>query len=209
VNEPDFSAFAALWQQEPAEEEVRIFRKLARRASRRAHLLRHAETWFGYALAAATLATFLLAPGLLTGALAFLLAAVTAWTAWQRHRFDLAAADLSRNDRQVLLESSERSARAALRKSTVGTVTAFPGGMALLALLDLVKHGGETEVWLANLPRTLGSTSVLVSIALVTLVTLGGWRQNRRLRRELHRIEALRRAYREEDLLDRAAASQR
>lgn len=206
MNEPDFGAFAALWQQEPAEEEVRVFRKLARRTSRQALLLRYAETWFGMVLAAGTLAVFLYAPGLLTGLLAGLLVLATLWSAWQRHRLDHTAAQLSRADRLDLLQSAERSARAALRRSTIGMFGAAPGGLGTLALLSLVDHRGDPTIWVADLPHVLGSQQIIVSVLIVAAVTFGAWRRNRRLRRELARIAALRAAYREEDLLDRAAA---
>lgn len=203
MNEPDFGAFTALWQQEPAEEEVRIFRKLARRTSRHARLLRYAETWFGMALAAGTVAVFLYAPGVLTGLLAALLIFAMLWSAWQRHRLDDAAAQVGRANRHDLLESSERSARAALKRSTIGMVGAAPGGLATVALLDLAAHGGDAGTWFADLPATLGSQSILVSVSIVTAVTAAAWRHNRRLHRELGRIAELRAAYREEDLLDR------
>lgn len=204
MNEPDFTAFAALWQQEPAEEEVRIFRKMARRASRRARLLRQAESLAGAVIAGGAAVAFVAAPGLLTGAFAFLLAMVALWTAWQRHLFDEASAQLSRKGREALLESSERSARAALRKSTIGVATALPGGLMAVILADLVSKGLPGSP--GDLFLRLGTKPILVSLAIMSLVTLGALRNNLRLRRELARIEALRVAYREEDLLDRAAA---
>ncbi len=203
MNEPDFQAFAAIWQQDPPEEEVRIFRKMARRASRQARLLRYAESLFGAMIAIGAGLAFLVAPGPATGAFALLLALATIWTAWQRHRFDAAAAQVSRTAREALLESSEASARAALRKSTIGVVSALPGGVLAIALADLILRGhGDAARWIDSVPERILSPSILVSLLIMTMVTLGAWRHNRRLRRELVRIQALRSAYREEDLLD-------
>ena len=207
MNEPDFSAFAALWQQEPPDEEVRIFRKLARRASRRARLQLYAETWFGVAIAGAAVLAFFFAPSLLTGTLAAILALTTFWAAWRRHVLEGVAAELSRNDRQAMLRSSARAARAALRKSNIGLVTAFPGWLAAILLAWLASHGGDYDALRAELPDRMSAPSTIVSVLIVIVVTLAAGRRNRELRRELRRIETLSAAYRDEDLLDRAAST--
>ena len=209
MNEPDFDDFAGLWRQEPAEEEVRIFRTLAHRTNRRAQMLQRAETLLGLVIAFGTLVAFLTAPNWVTGVIAISLATVVLWPAWKRHRLAAEEAQLNRRDRRALLESLERSARASLTRSTLGLIFTFPAWLLTIALGSFVTGDGRFDHIGERMILNILSWDGAISTAFICALMIVLCHRNFRLRKTVGRAKELRRAYREEDQLDLKPAQRR
>jgi HAMP domain-containing protein len=194
--DPELQELSELWRQpDPAEAEK--FRALARRARRRGRFLGYADWALAIVLVGGSF-MLLASPGPVTTVAAILLLVATIWLTWQRRRLRQMASTLDTVDRQSFIESSVRSARANLRRVTL-TVIALPPLViiALLAKMSARRGGyvsdpGQVLLAWAQSPRGM------ISLAIFALILALSFRSILRIRRELRRLESLRRAYEEE-----------
>ena len=210
MNNAEFDDLArSLWQEEPSEEEQRAFRQLARRASLRARLLRHADLAFAAMLSLAILIALIFNPEPATAAIGILVVIALCWSSWKRHLLGRMPADGGSPDRGELLRAAVLTASASLRRSTIGLIAMLP----CLLLGALLGHSYRSE---GRLDGFLGAFSAAVlqpsggGIALVAILSFAVLiRGNWRLRRELRRLEILQDEYGREAERDRRSLAAR
>lgn len=198
MTDPELQELAELWQQ-PDAEEAEKFQSLARRARRRGRYLAYADWALAIVLVGGSLFAILASPGRLTTFAAIGLLVATIWLTWQRRRLRQMARALDTTDRQGFIESSIRSARANLRRVTLSILALPP--LVILALLSKMsfRRGGPVsdpgEVLLAWAQSPRG----MISLAIFALLIGLSLRSILRIRKELRSLDALRRAYEEEN----------
>lgn len=200
--ERDLHDIARLWLDEPTPQEQVEFRDLAGQAMRRARFLQYAElAWALLLMLAATIAT-LLSPAPATVAIGALCVAALGGSAWKRHRLADAALLVTSGDRGDFVELEARRVRARLRHSSLGLWLFLPGFLGGALFAHRVIKGGGLDSFLLAVRGGAGS----VPGVLLLLFAGGYWlvllRGNRRIRRQLARLEALRHAYRAEVLAE-------
>lgn len=199
----DFDRFEQLWRQEPADEEIRLFRKLARRAGRRGKALEHAEWGLGLLLIAGALAILLWEPAPATLIVVALIVTGILWSSSKRSRLAQAAAMLDRSSREALIQSAEKSVRARLKNSALGLVLIVPGWMLGIALKGMMLLDGNVRdflnAFLGSFTKPPGMASAAVVAAIFAILV----HRHLRLRRESRRLVLLREQYRQEALRDR------
>jgi hypothetical protein len=198
----DFDALARLWQQEPSDEEMRLFAKLARRASSRARTVQIAETLIGGLLIVAVISYLIwkAAPA----ASLFIAAAIvvgTVWTSWRRHVLAKIARLVESSNREVMLRNAATSLSASLKRSRLGLTLLIPG-FVLGAMLKYCTMTGGLDGFLAAEMATWRHPRGQTSHVLVLLVFLYLGSVHFRLRGERDRLERLWEQYRDEARLD-------
>lgn len=201
MTQPDFDELARLWTQEGPEEE-RLLRALACKAERRAKALRYAELGMGAMLILAVLVAFFVDAAPATLIVGGLTVAAILWAGWRRH-YRQAAALAEESSREAMLETAARRGRSKLKRSAAGLALLVPGFL-LGALFKYSIHnggriGGFPGAFLASVTNGgWGTAGMLLLVAAFACL----WRAHRALRREVGRLEQLRRAYRAEAELD-------
>lgn len=198
----DFDRFEQLWQQEPADEEIRLFRKLAARAGRKGRALQYAEWGLALLLIAGALAVLFLEPAPATLIVVFLIVTGILWSSWKRSQLAQAAAMLDRSSREALIQSAEKSAKAQLKNSALGLVLIVPGWMLGIALKGMMLLDGNISdflnAFLGSFTKPPGIASAAVVAAIFAILV----QRHLRLRRELRRLVLLREQYRQEAVRD-------
>ncbi len=195
MNRPDFDEFAELWQDEPAPLELARMEADARSARRRGRLYDYLEYVLGVGFVAIFVVGSFVATSPVTIAVALPLIAVVTWLTWRRRALRQMAQTLDTSDRGAFIESSLRYARANLRRNTIGLAfLPFAVPIALAFKVSLRTGGGPFEVWRA-LVEWAHTPRAAITIVLLTII--GGFtlRSRRKIRREIDRLEKLRRGY--------------
>lgn len=198
MTDPELKDLAELWRQpDPAETEK--FQAMARRARRRGRWLGYADWGLAVLLVGGSLFALLASPGpLFTGAAVLLLVATILLT-WQRRKLRQMASSLDTADRQAFIASSVKSARANLRRVTLSVLALPPFVVAALLTRISMRPGPAADPAQALLDWAQ-STRGMISLAVFALIIALSLRSILRIRAELRRLEALRRAYEEESL---------
>lgn len=198
MTDPELHDLAELWRQPDAAEAAK-FQSLARGARRRGRWLAYADWALAFVLVGGSLFALLASPGHLTTFAAIGLLVATIWLTWQRRRLRQMASTLDTADRQGFIASSVRSARANLRRVTL-TIIALPP-LVILALLSSLsfRRGGPVSDPGQVLLAWAQSTRGIISLAIFALLIAFSLRSIARIRKELRNLEALRRAYEEEN----------
>jgi uncharacterized membrane protein len=203
MTDPELQELAELWQRPDAADaseavEAEKFRALALKARRKGRFLAYADAALAVLLVGGSILALLASPGRLTTGSAILLLVATIWLTWQRRKLRQMAGTLDTQDRQAFIESSVRSARANLRRVTLSLLSLPPLVIvALLAKMSFRKGGSVSDPgrilldW-AQSPRGM------ISLAIFALIMGLGVRSILRIRAELRRLQALRRAYQDE-----------
>jgi hypothetical protein len=210
VNNTEFDDLArSLWQEEPSEEEQQAFRQLARRASLRARLLRHADLAFAAMLSVAILIGLVFNPEPATAAITVLVVIALSWSSWKRHLLGRMPADGGSDDRGELLRAAVLTASVSLRRSTIGLFAMLPCLLLGALLGHSYRSGGRLEGFLeafrAAVTQPSGAAIALIAMLSFAILIRG----NLRLRRELWRLEILQREYGEEAERDRCSLETR
>lgn len=198
MTDPELQELADLWQQ-PDAAEAEKFQALARRARRRGRYLGYADWALAFVLVGGSLFALLASPGRLTTFAAIGLLVATIWITWQRRRLRQMASSLDTADRQAFIASSVRSARANLRRVTLSIIALPP--LVILALLSKMsfRRGGPVSDPGPILLAWAQSPRGMISLAIFALIIALSLRSIMRIRKELRSLEALRRAYEEEN----------
>lgn len=194
---------ASLWQREPDAEETRLFAEMARSTGRRAWLLDKVEFGTSLVLSIAIFVFLLLNGTLISIAIGAVIIAAIAWSTWQRHRLMRQSGRFDERSRQAFLDSAVGSAKAAVRRSTIGTALLIPG-FALGTMLKYSAIEGTLRGYLDAEVSTWSNAHGWLSHGLVFAALIYFVSVNLKLRRQLERVETLRREYVEELKLDGA-----
>lgn len=198
MTDPDLQELAQLWQQQDAAEMEKL-QLLARRARRRGRLLAYADWALAIVLVGGCLFALVGSKGSLTTISAILLLVLTVLLTWQRRKLRQMASGLDTADRQAFIKSSVRSARANLRRVTLSIIALPPFVIVALLLTKSARLGGRPfdpgQILLAWAQSTRG----MISLAIFALIIGLSVRSILRIRRELRRLESLRRAYEDEN----------
>ena len=196
MTDPELKELAELWRQpDPAEAER--FQALARRARRRGRWLGYADWALAVLLVGGSLFALFASPGpLFTGAAVLLLIATILLT-WQRRKLRQMASTLDTADRQAFIASSVKSARANLRRVTLSVLALPLFVVAALLTRFSMRPGPAVDPGQALLDWAQ-STRGMISLAVFALIIALSLRSAVRIRAELRRLEALRRAYEDE-----------
>jgi hypothetical protein len=198
MNKPDMDEFAALWQEGPEPEEREQMDALARAARRQGRLLAYGDIAWFVLLVGGSLFAALMAPGPVTTAFALVLLVATVWLTWKRRIIRQMSRTLDTTDRQAFLASSVRNARADLRRVTLSMIV-FPLLVPVALLMKVAfRTGADISQPLEILGNWVQSTRGVVTLILLSLVLAWTERSRRRIKRELRRIEELKKAYAEE-----------
>ena len=206
MTEAEFDAIAELWQKAPSPQEEVAFRALARRASRRARLLRHADLGIGLFLVLAVAVALVLQPAPATFAVGILTMAGIGWSSWKRHLLGRMAATIETSDRHALVHAAAVSASADLKRSNMGLWLLFPGVLLGAMLGHSLKHGRLAGFGDALLEGMTDWPWGIGVVAIILFSFLAFLRGNRRMRREVARLRALDAQYAEEARLDGAGS---
>jgi FtsH-binding integral membrane protein len=198
MTDPELQQLAELWQR-PDAAEAEKFAALARRARRQGRYLAYADWALAVLLVGGSLFALFASHGPLTTVAAVLLLVATVFLTWQRRKLRQMASTLDTADRQGFIESSVRSARANLRRVTLSVVALPPlVVVALLAKMSL-RRGGQVSDPGRVLLDWAQSPRGMISLAVFALLIALSLRSILRIRKELSRLETLRRAYEEEN----------
>ncbi|HEX9947847.1 MAG TPA: hypothetical protein VGA98_09935 [Allosphingosinicella sp.] len=195
MNRPEFDELAELWQDELDPLEQARMEANARAARRRGRLYDYLEYFLGIALVAIFVAGSFITASPLTIAVGVPLMIGITWLTWRRRALRQMARTLNTSDRAAFIESSLHYARANLRRNTIGLVSIpLLVPMALAFKVSLRTGGGPHEVWQALLQW---SQTPRAAITILLLTILGGFTvlSRRKIRREIRRLEQLRRGY--------------
>jgi hypothetical protein len=195
MNRPDLDEFAALWQDGPDPLEQEQMEAYARTARRRGRML----DWLNYALAAALLLMLLIgsliSPSPLTLAVGVVLMIAVTWMTWRGRRLRQMTRSLSTTSRGAFIEGSLLSARANLRRNTLGLLSLPLVIPVAFAFKVSLRTGGGLHAlphallaW-AQTPRAAITIGVLLIMAAFVL------RSRRKTRSEIDRLEGLRIGY--------------
>lgn len=198
MTEAEFDDIADLWREAPSLEEARAFRALARRASLRARLLRHADLGIAMLLIVAVAVALALRPAPATLAIGILTMAGIGWSSWKRHLLGRMAATVEASDRRDLVHVARVNAVADLTRSNLGLWLLFPGVLLGALLGHSFKQRGLDGFGPALLEGLTDWPWGVVSALIVVAAFVAFFRGNRRLRRELDRLRVLEAQYREE-----------
>ena len=142
MTEMDFDRIATLWREPPSEEEAQAFRALARRATFRAKLLRHADLGIAVLLILAVAIALAFRPAPASLAVGILTIAGIGWSSWRRHLLGRMAASVESSDRRDLVHAAVVNVSADLRRSNLGLWLLFPGVLLGSLLGHSLKSGG-------------------------------------------------------------------
>lgn len=192
---------ANLWQREPDAEETRLFAEMARATGRRAWMLDKVEFATSLLLSGAIFVFLLLHGSAISIAIGAVIIAAIAWSTWQRHRLMRQSGRFDDRSRHAFLDSAAESAKAAVRRSTIGTALLIPG-FALGTMLKYSSMEGTLRGYLDAEVSTWSNVHGWLSHGIVFGTLLYLIRVNLKLRRQVRRVEELRREYAEELTLD-------
>lgn len=195
---PDLDEFAELWQGDPDPAEQARMEALAAKARRRGRLLAYAD----YALAALIVGGSIFGAyavrGPVTMVTALLLVVGTTWFTMKLRATRQMSRTLSTVDRESFIQTSLRNAQASLRRIALGLIFVPVLVPVVLVWKVSLRNGGRIpdplQVLLdwAQSPRGIITMSLMAAAAAITI------RSQRKLKREIHQLEELREAYREE-----------
>ncbi|HEV2746349.1 MAG TPA: hypothetical protein VGW34_03505 [Allosphingosinicella sp.] len=194
-----------LWREEPSLVDQRAFRTMARRASVRGRLLRHADLGLALILNMAVFVAVLSRPAPATVLVGLLLFAAIGWSSWKRHMLGRLASLGQSGDGAAFLDHAVARAAANVRRSTIGLWLFVPS----ILLGGLLGHSYKSQGRVDTYPDALltgimdwpqGTGAAMLGAALLAVLS----RSSRRQRLELQRLEALRREYLDEDWRDRS-----
>lgn len=195
---PDLDELAALWQGDPDPVEQARMEKLAAKARRRGRLYDYIEYATGIALVAIFVAGSFIAASPVTIALAVPLMIGVTWLTWRRRALRQMALTLNTSDRGAFIESSLRNARRNLRRNTIGL--AFIPLLVPLSVafkISVRTGGGPDEVWQA-LVQWAQTPRAAITVVALTILAGFCFRSRFKIRREIGRLETLRRGYEQE-----------
>lgn len=203
----DLDDLAALWAEEPSQEEQEELVKLAQRVSWRAMLFHHWDMGLGIAIAAAVLIALVLQPAPVTLAIGLVAAGGLLWSTWKRHLLKKQVLLLLEvSERTHLLDLEIRRVRTDLHRAVVGLLATPPAILLFAMLTHSVGQGGS----LAGFAQAAGARLFEVPVGPVSLAAILTllYQQSqiaRRLNGELRRLQILSGEYREEAQLDGVA----
>lgn len=194
-----------LWREEPSLADQEAFRTMARRASVRGRLLRHADLGLAIILNIAVLVAVLSRPAPATVMVGLLLFVAIGWSSWKRYTLGRLASLGHSGDRAAFLDQAVASAAANVRRSTIGLWLFVPS----ILLGGLLGHSYKSQGRVDTYPDALmtgimdwpqGTGAAILGAVLLAVLSRG----NRRKWLELQRLEALRGEYLDEDRRDRS-----
>lgn len=196
-----FSDYAELWQEQTSPEELAVLQSRARTIERSASRRRLRD--LALTITAVGIAALYLwhRHTSLQMKLAFApLVLVMVWGMWRRHQITRAAWAIAVDHPCAFFETAIENARAELRLSTIACIGALPFFAISLWLVKIAQ--GADFGSLLRLPYGLSVASGAV-LAVGFLGYLLFLRENRKLRTQLRRLEAMRREWEDQAALDR------
>lgn len=197
MTDPELQELAELWRQ-PDAAEAEKFKALARRARRQGRFLAYADAALAVLLIGGSLLVLVASHGPVTTSAAIILLIATVWLTWRRRKLRQMASTLDTADRQSFIESSLRSARANLRRVTLSLMALPPLVVAALLAKTSLREGAAVADPVQLLADWARSPRGMISLAVFALIFAFAGRSILRIRAELRRLKALRRAYEEE-----------
>jgi hypothetical protein len=195
MTRPDLDEFAALWHSEPDPLEQEQMQAYARAARRRGKLLGYLDAAWAALVFTILLGGVFVSPSPLTIAIGLPLMLATIWLSWKRRQMRQMARTLNTSTPEAFVASSLANARANLRRVTISVASIpFLVPVALAFKVSMRTGGGPQEIWEALL---LWTHTIRAPITLVVLLTIAAFslRSRRRIKREMRRLEGLRRGY--------------
>jgi hypothetical protein len=195
MTRPDLDEFAALWHSGPDPLEQEQMQAYARAARRRGKLLGYLDAAWAALVFTILLGGVFVSPSPLTIAIGLPLMLATIWLSWKRRQMRQMTRTLNTSTPEAFVASSLANARANLRRVTISVASIpFLVPVALAFKVSMRTGGGPWEVWEALL---LWTHTIRAPITLVVLLTIAAFslRSRRRIKREMRRLEGLRRGY--------------
>ncbi|HEX8583415.1 MAG TPA: hypothetical protein VF680_03285 [Allosphingosinicella sp.] len=195
MTRPDLDEFAALWHSEPDPLEQEQMQAYARAARRRGKLLGYLDAAWAALVFTILLGGVFVSPSPLTIAIGLPLMLATIWLSWKRRQMRQMARTLNTSTPEAFVASSLANARANLRRVTISVASIpFLVPVALAFKVSMRTGGGPQEIWEALL---LWTHTIRAPITLVVLLTIAAFslRSRGRIKREMRRLEGLRRGY--------------
>jgi hypothetical protein len=195
MTRPDLDEFAALWHSEPDPLEQEQMQAYARAARRRGKLLGYLDAAWAALVFTILLGGVFVSPSPLTIAIGLPLMLATIWLSWKRRQMRQMARTLNTSTPEAFVASSLANARANLRRVTISVASIpFLVPVALAFKVSMRTGGGPQEIWEALL---LWTHTIRAPITLVVLLTIAAFslRSRHRIKREMRRLEGLRRGY--------------
>jgi hypothetical protein len=198
MNRPEFDEFAALWQSETDPGEQAQMQAYARAARRKGRLLGLVDYAVAFLIITVSLSGLFISHTPLTLAATAVIVIATVYLTWKRRQIRQMARTLNTADQQAFRESSIQIARANLRRVMFSLSTIpFLVPLALTWKVSVRTGGGPQEVVDAFIAWT---QTIRAPITIVLLLIVAGLslRSRRKLKREIERLESLRRGYERE-----------
>jgi hypothetical protein len=201
MTDPELERLASLWR-EPDPAEQAVFERMARKARLQARLTARSDI----ALAIATAILLSLAlwrhPNPVAIALGLVLYAAMLWLNWKRRALRRMDALDGSAGRQAFLDSAIGSARLKLRNIRLSYYAAIPFLLLGSLFLMTAREAMGIEAAIAYFPAWVATRRGLGFVAMFALVAVWLLYVRRRIRKEIARLETLKRAYEEEAGLD-------
>jgi len=195
MNRPDLDEFAALWHSEPDPLEQAQMQEYARAARRRGKLLGYLDTAWAVLLFIILVGGVFVSPNPLTIAIGLPLMLASIWLTWKRRQMRQIARTLNTSTPEAFVASSLANARANLRRVTISlALLPFVVPVALAFKVSIRTGGGPQEVWEAFLLWTHTIRAPITLLVLLIMVAFS-LRSRFRIKREMRRLEGLRRGY--------------
>lgn len=206
MTDPDLQKLADLWKEADASEPQPAFEAMARKARRRGRIF----AWLDFAAVAFILATsvigFVMEPGPITMAAAIALIVITVIVTRKRSQIRQMTRTLDTASREAFVDTSISNATANLRRTRL-SLAFFPLGVVIALVYKMaLRAGGRTDLIPATFVDWVQTSRGIITMVLLALLFAWGVRTERRIRRELRRLEELRAAYSEEDRKDQSGS---
>jgi len=199
---PEFREYAELWQEQIEPEELARLQTMAKKIERNARRKRLLDV--ASALGFVGAASFLLwshpaSPRVEFGYLSLM--AMCLWLTWRRHQITQASRAIAIDDPRVFFEKTIENVRAEINLSTTSICIGMPAAILCFFLGKAVLGLTTGEL----LRKLYDKVPLMIFIGMVlVLATIYFIRDNIKLRRQLRRLESLRREWDEQRARDPA-----
>ena len=197
----DFPRYAELWREQIDPDELAELQAWARNIERNATRKALFDTVTGFAtigVLCVILWAYPTSPQIKFG-FALVVAFLT-WPAWKRYEITRASRAIAVDDPRAFFEAAIRNVQAEVNFSTLSLYLLTPFLVFITLLMIAMRRWGEVDALI--LPDLSIGTRIVLSVVTAVLIAIYFIRDNLRLRRQLRRLQDMRREWEEQEARD-------